>query len=103
MSDSKKPDLREQLKATLDEAEWSWLAPHLKRDGLILVSVDLDLLEAAEAIARDDKAKVQQWLASGKLGKPSSAQVSTWDATPAKKFLVVVVQPYVLAQLHLMT
>lgn len=90
--------LREQLKETLDEAEWGWLAPHLARGAVILVSQELDLLEAAEKVARDEKALVQEWISGGLLSKPTDDQMKAWNAAPSRKFLVVIVSPFVLAQ-----
>lgn len=90
------------LKETLDEAEWKWLAPHLARDAIILVSHDLDLLAVAEKVARDDKEQVAEWIEKGLLGKPTREQIETWTKTPTKKFLTIIVQPYVLAQEHLL-
>ena len=59
MADDQPPkaprSLREELKKTLDESEWSWLAPHLVRDAVILVSHDLDLLTVGETVSRDEK------------------------------------------------
>jgi hypothetical protein len=95
-------DLRKQLEETLDEAPWSWLRPHASRDGVILVQPGLDLLEAAVAVARNDGARVSAWIGEGKLVKPTADQLSAWEKTPERKFLCVVVQPYVLAQEHLL-
>lgn len=94
MSDS--PDA--SLAQTLDEAEWSWIKPHLLRDAVIFVENELDLLGVARALAADDSFQVQAWIQSGKIRKPSSEQVAQWDATPSKRFLSLVVQPYVLIQ-----
>jgi hypothetical protein len=86
------------LEQKIDEAEWAWLEPHLKRNAVILVAVDLELAEVASTVAADDKARVAEWIQSGKLAKPSAQQVEAWSQVPAKKFLSVVVQPYVLVQ-----
>ena len=98
MNDSIRDGLRDRLKETVDEAEWSWLIPHVKRDAVILVSSEIDLLNAAETVARDHKAQVQEWLSRGTLIKPTGEQIQNWGKTPTKKFLTVVVEPYVLAQ-----
>jgi hypothetical protein len=94
--------LREELEAVLDEAEWSWMAPHLARDAVILVAHGLDLLTVGEKIARDDKVSVQSWISSGQLSKPTREQIEAWTKTPGKKFLTLIVQPYVLVQEHLL-
>ncbi len=104
MSDSgagEKP-LRERLKETLDESPWSWLRRHAARDAVILVGAELDLLDVSEAVAKNESARISAWIDAGKIGKPTEAQLAAWEKVLEKKFLVVVVQPYVLAQEHLM-
>jgi hypothetical protein len=59
------------------------------------------LLLAARAISKDDKEQVQAWVSAGKLTKPTQLQIEAWTKTPTKKFLTLIVQPYVLAQEHL--
>lgn len=89
---------KEELKKTLDEAEWSWLKPHADRDAVILVAQSLDLISVGDAIALDAVQQVQEWVAQGLLAKPTIDQMSAWDLEPGRKFLSLVVQPYVLIQ-----
>lgn len=89
---------REGLTRTLDEAEWEWLKPHAERDALILVSTQLDLLEVGDKLADDAVEEVELWMKKGLISKPSSTQIEAWDAQPGKRFLSVIVQPYVLIQ-----
>lgn len=91
-------DQHDGLKRTLDEAEWSWLKPHAERDAVILVAAGLDLLEVARAVAGNDSSKVQRWMEKGQLSKPTLDQMSVWDRAPERRFLSVVVQPFVLIQ-----
>ncbi|BDI17398.1 hypothetical protein ANSO36C_32000 [Nostoc cf. commune SO-36] len=35
-------DLRAELTEILDEAEWEWLIPHVQRDAVILVALELE-------------------------------------------------------------
>lgn len=89
---------REELALTIDEAQWQWLKPHLERGALITVSPDLDLAAAGERIAADDAAQVGAWVAAGRVGKPTAEQIAAWDHDPARKFLMLVISPYVLVQ-----
>ena len=93
--------LREELEAGLDESEWVWLGPHLARDAVILVAVELDLLAVGEKVARDDKVAIESWIQQGKLAKLMREQIEEWTKTPGKKLLTLIVQPYVLAQEHI--
>jgi hypothetical protein len=92
------PDLRAELTANLDEAEWEWLIPHLQRDAVILVALELDLLDVGVAIAGDNTTSVGRWIEENLLTKPSTAQISTWNASPNKRFSALIVEPYVIVQ-----
>ncbi len=91
-------DIRAELTATLDEAEWDWLAPHARRDVLILVALGLDLVEVGIAIATDDAPCIQGWIDRALIQKPSPAQLSVWNQNQSKRFQALIVQPYVLVQ-----
>jgi hypothetical protein len=65
---------------------------------LITVTAALDLAEAGERIAADDAQQVGEWVSSGRVGKPTTENIDAWDAEPAKKFLMLVISPYVLIQ-----
>jgi hypothetical protein len=88
----------EELKSAMDQAEWSWILPHFQRDAVIVVSQTLDLLDVAEKIAADHSEQVKKWIEQGVLAKPTLEQSSLWGEQPTKRFLTLVVQPYVLIQ-----
>lgn len=94
---------REELALSIDEAEWSWLRAHLERGGLILVNDTLDLVDAAVKVVSDDTAPIEEWIQSGKIGKPTESQIHTWDADKQKKFTMLIASPYVLIQERLPT
>jgi len=89
---------REELALAIAEAEWQWLKPHLERGALITVAAATDLAAAAERIAADDASQVGAWIESGVLAKPTAAEIAAWDMTPSRKFLMLVISPYVLLQ-----
>ena len=90
--------LRAQLAEQIYRVDWKPLAPHAKRGGLVLVDPQLDLLEVGMAIARDDGARVQQWMAAQQLRRPTPTDVEVWSKETGERFTVLIVQPYVLAQ-----
>ena len=92
-------DLRAELAETLDEAEWEWLMPHAKRDAIVIVAPELNLLDVGVAIASDDKASVESWINQQQLSKPSPEQLSDWGNEPTRRVKALIVQPYVLVQL----
>jgi hypothetical protein len=91
-------DLRTELSETIDEAEWEWLIPHVKRDAVIVVSSDLDLLDVGEAIANDNLSSVQRWIDEQLISKPSNQQLGQWNNNQQKRFNTLIIQPYVLVQ-----
>lgn len=89
---------REELALNIDEAQWQWLKPNLERGALITVTAALDLAEAGEKIAADDALVVTAWIAAGQIGKPTAEEIEAWDKEPGKKFLTLIISPYVLIQ-----
>ena len=91
-------ELRQQLTENLDEAEWEWLSPHVKRDAVIVVAKELDLLDVGEAIASDKVSEVQVWIEEAFITKPSNEQMGEWNNQQDKRFNALIVEPYVLIQ-----
>ena len=101
MSDSQansQPNLREELAAMVDEAEWEWLMPHAQRDAIVIVAPDLDLPDVGEALTCDNTAIVQRWISEELLQKPSPEQLIKWADDRTRRFKALIVQPYVLVQ-----
>ncbi|MBD2355582.1 DUF2288 domain-containing protein [Tolypothrix sp. FACHB-123] len=92
------PDLRVDLRENLDEAEWEWLIPHVKRDAVIVVTQGLDLLDVGVAIASDNIPQVQIWIDEQLITKPSTEQLGEWNSNPQKRFQTLIIQPYVIVQ-----
>ncbi len=91
-------EIRAELQGMLDQAQCSWLAPFAKRDSVIMVAPELDLVEVGMKVVLDDKTAVGGWLEKGLLKRPDPAQLKSWEADTQRTFMVLVVQPYVLAQ-----
>lgn len=91
-------DLRAQLAETLDQAEWEWLIPHAKRDAVVVVTPQLDLLDVGVAIAVDNVQSVQNWISEELIAKPTPTQLTSWNSDRTKRFNTLIVQPYVLVQ-----
>ena len=91
-------DLRAELAESLDQAEWEWLVPHVKRDAVVVVANELDLIDVGVAIASDNVSVVQHWISEALISKPSSTQLSDWNGDRTKRFNALIVQPYVLVQ-----
>ena len=91
-------ELKLELQKALDQAEWAWIARHAERDAVIVVSAGIDMLDVAIKVVRDDAATVAAWVESGKIWKPTRGQLDAWNAAPDRKFMSLVVQPYVFVQ-----
>lgn len=89
---------KEEIAASVDVAEWSWLRAHLERGGLIVISDKLELSDVACKIANNDSAAVEKAISSGDVGKPSEDQIRLWDTQPSKLFKITIVSPYVIIQ-----
>ncbi|MDA3903658.1 MAG: DUF2288 domain-containing protein [Desulfuromusa sp.] len=88
----------ESFKRDLAEVSWRELKIHLQRDALIIVAAELDLIEVGVAVADDDKALVEAWIAAGQLGKPTDKQLERWEQEPDNRFQMLIVQPFILIQ-----
>lgn len=91
-------DLKAELTKSLDEAEWNWLMPHAKRDSVIVVNQELDLVDVGVAIANDNVSFVQRCIAENLIAKPTADQLADWNNNQNKRFIALIVQPYVLVQ-----
>jgi hypothetical protein len=90
------PSIQEQLTQDLANVNWSDIAPHSKRDAVIVVHPALDMVQVGVAIAQDKVTQVQVWVEEQLLQKPTAAQLSDWNANPTQEFRTLIVQPYVL-------
>jgi hypothetical protein len=90
--------LRTRLTETMGQVMFDALVPHLERDAVIIVSGKLALIEAAIAVAQDEKELVEGWIASGTFRKPSPAERQRWKDQMGREWTAVVVQPFVLVQ-----
>lgn len=91
-------DLKQELTDMLAPADWAWISPHANRGAVVVVDSQLNLVEVGVAIATDNTAAVNRWIAEALLTKPSPLQLEVWDQTAKKQFQSLIVQPFVLVQ-----
>lgn len=89
--------LRGELNAETGRLSWAELKPHFARGAVIRVAAELDLIEVAERIVRDDTQAVQQWMAAGQVVRAGTEDARDWNARRAS-FWAVVTAPWVLVQ-----
>ncbi len=90
------PSLQEQLSKDVANVSWQDLLPHAKRDAVIVVADNMDLLDVATAIAEDNTVAVQKWIESKSIFKPSAEQLTNWNQAKETKFTTLIVQPFVI-------
>ena len=76
---------------------WSELQRFFASGVAVAVKTELDLVEVAFQFSKDNKAQVERWLLTGKVGKVSDAQATAWIEANAEMWAVVV-SPWVLVQ-----
>ena len=89
-------DIRARLESDLIETTWGELHAHLERGAVFEVHHPVPLIEAATAIALDQRVIVEAWLSSGHLCLLSPDSKSP-DVGPIN---ALIVQPYVCIQLQ---
>ncbi len=93
-------DLRQELTKMMGPVPWAVLEPHVKRDAVVVVNPDLDLVDVGVAIATDNTQAVARWINEQLIGKPTAKQLSQWNEGSASHwhFTSLIVQPYVLVK-----
>ncbi len=91
-------NLKEKLKNEIEKVTWPLLEEHNKREALLIVDLELDLVEVAAAVAEDDVENVKAWLSSEKLLRPTEQMVQSYEENPELGFKFIIIQPYVIAQ-----
>lgn len=88
-------ELRTKLRASAGPVQYSDLAAHLRRQAVFVVD-GIELIECGAAIATDDRAAIERWLDGGQLRRPSPAELEAWPSAAERRWLALVVQPFVL-------
>ena len=87
----------EKLEKYTGVVDWEYLQPHFESGALIYVDIGLSITKVGQALADDDKEKIEAWLKSGDLVKPSEPHQKWWQENP-QQFTALVVSPFVLIQ-----
>ena len=89
--------LRAKVNMETSRIEWKELQRFFASGVAIEVSASLDLIEVALQMHQDNKAKIENWLSAGVLGKVTDERAAAW-LTKDKEVWAVVVSPWVLVQ-----
>jgi hypothetical protein len=89
--------LRAKLNGETGRISWRELERHYARAVLIRVGEELDLVEVALRIAKNDTTQIESWLSSGALRRAADADARDWHRRDPSLWAVVTV-PWVLVQ-----
>lgn len=89
--------LRAKINLDTARVNWNELTRFFARGVLFRVSVDLDLVDVAFALARDNKEQVEQWTRSGLLRVADDDDAGKWHRQNAILWATVAA-PWVLVQ-----
>ena len=90
-------DLKEKFTKELATEEWIVMAPHFKRDCLLMIAKDTDMVTVAVALATDNAPLIQQLLTEQKISRPSLVDTQQWEDNKTV-FEFLIVQPFVIAR-----
>lgn len=96
-----KQEMREKLRSEIQAVDAATLLPHQRRDALLLLAAEADLLDVALAIAADDASIVGALVADGQVQRPTLGEMADFCINTELRFQFVILQPYVLAQVIL--
>lgn len=97
MTSAEEQTLRAKLNAETGKLAWDELQRHFARGVVVVVDEELDLVDVAVKMARDDSAAFEAWLRAGKVERAGTEHAERWSRE-APAMWAVVVAPWVLVQ-----
>jgi len=89
--------LKAKLNLETAQIAWTELQRFFAQGSVIWVDAQLDLIEVASCVARDDSDQIKAWMAESVLAPVSNQQAKDWLAQDAILWSVVV-RPLILIQ-----
>ena len=97
MNDQEPNLFREKMNLETSRIAWKELQRFFACGKAIVVSSELDLVDVADQVAKDNKVMVEQWMQEEKVGKVTDQQALEWFGADAVVWAIVV-KPWVLVQ-----
>ena len=91
-------ELRSKLEKEQDQLPWKELVRHFAFGRLFIIASELNLVDAAIAVAQDDASSIKQWMDSGQFHTPTEEQAAAWGDNPEILFTINIVSPFVIAK-----
>jgi len=95
--ESEKDAIWGELNGQTGRIAWKELERHFARGVVVWVAPDLDLVDVAVSMVRDDKPVIEQLMLTGKLAQLTDEQAGNWSGREAELWAVVAA-PWVLVQ-----
>jgi hypothetical protein len=89
--------LRGQINLETAQIAWRELQRYFASGATVFVGPELDLVEVAYRIAKDDATQVAAWMEGGQIARVTDAQALAWYEADTLVWAVVA-RPYVLLQ-----
>ncbi len=90
-------ELAARLNLETGRLDWAELQRYFARGNVLAVSRELDLIEVATALVRDDSDTVAEWKTRGQVRAARDEDARRWQRDAAG-FWAVVVAPWVVVQ-----
>jgi len=97
MKQEQDDELKKRLNMETSKLRWTELQRHYAGGNVVAVGDDLDLIEVAVSVARDDTESVRKWMADGRLARVGDIQAAAWLQADVELWAVVI-KPWVLVQ-----
>ncbi len=88
---------RNRLNLETAKMPWAELQRWFASGATVYVAPELDLIDVALQMARDNTSMIRPWIERGLVGRVSDQQAATWSETGAVLWTVVV-KPWVMVQ-----
>jgi hypothetical protein len=89
--------LRGQINLETAQIAWRELQRFFASGATVFVGPELDLVEVAYQIAKDNTAQVAEWMEGGQIARVTDEQAASWYEADTVVWAVVA-RPYVLIQ-----
>jgi hypothetical protein len=98
MTATDQPDMiRAKLNLETSKIAWKDLQRFFAAGMALAVAEDLDLVEVAFQVSKDNATQIREWMSAGKFGKVSDEQSGAWFERD-ELLWAVVISPWVLVQ-----
>ena len=97
-SNEKPEEILSKLNLETSKTFWIELLPFFAKDMVVHVSHNLDLIEVAYQLSKDNKKQIEEWMENKLILKVTDELATTWHENNMLVWAIVI-KPWVLVQL----